>query len=172
MRCLSELSSCAGSYSIRPGLWAEQSRFPKPPFLRDSASLSLPLLSHRGLGGGVVVLEPAGLLLGGEGLSLSLSSSPPPFLSLSLQGVTADDDDSERERLRRAREEDGSGAGRARHILAYVRTAELEWRHMNGRSEDGRGNGNVVVPAELVPKTVFDCRTGYRLHRLSINKRK
>lgn len=93
------------------------------------------------------MLEPAGLLLGGEGLSLS--SSLPPFLSLSLQGVTADDDDSERERLHPAREEDGSRAGRARHVLAYVRTAEFQWRHANGRSEDVETV--IVVPVELVP---------------------
>lgn len=78
-----------------------------------------------GLGGGVAVLEPAGLglLLGGEGVSLSLA--------LSLQGG-AGDDDSERERSRRicsrgqagvARDQEGSGAGCARHNLTDVTAA-------------------------------------------------
>lgn len=98
MRCLSlELSSCAVRYSIRPGLRAKQSRDPETGFsVTLYAPLSLRLLSQWGLGGGVVVLEPAGLglLLGGE---VGASSS----LSLSLQGGAGGEDDSERERFLR-----------------------------------------------------------------------
>lgn len=82
VRCLPfELSSGAVCYSIRPGWWAKQSRDPERLFSRwlcASRSVSF----HRGLGGGVAVLEPAGLglLLGGEGVSLYISRR----LSLSL----------------------------------------------------------------------------------------